>query len=600
MKALENLKTRTALLFALVPLSAMVLIAALYASLEMKRIDANYHGLIDRDVRALENITNARAQTRQFELLLYRNIAETDIVRIRLVEADIDKAADDFGGYIEAAAGEKPDRTSEIRTAATQFYGAVNDARAVRAATLGQQSAKALRAMRGVESELNEARRALAEEAIALDHAIDERTLQLSANTRNTIVVTWVVILAGLLASVAVAVTIVQKQVVAVLLTLRSSIQDVAEGRLNKPIPFGERANEIGEISRALATLQEVAREQELQTWIKSQIAALAEQLTACTTYGQFGRRLLSGLSMSLGLIDGAVYRADASRGLLVRIGKAVEGGESGVLRFGEGTAGQVAADRCRVSLPVAGSEPPHFLHVMPLANPDMVLAVLELVTPGPLDARAEALLTPLLRMAANNLEILAGNIETNELLEQTKRQSEAVAAAEERSRLILGSVSDGIAGLDANGHITFVNAGGSTLLGLRARGDGRNAPAHAGALRLPRRVAVSGRTVPDAEHRAGRGAAARRSGRSVLARRRHEFSGRVLDACGPQRRQRGRHRRRLSRHHGAQTRRGGAPRERVVQQAALRRHARADRDRRCADGAVHRLQPRGSKSVRL
>lgn len=48
----------------------------------------------------------------------------------------------------------------------------------------------------------------------------------------------------------------------------------------------------------------------------------------------------------------------------------------------------------------------------------------------------------------------------------ERKLAEERMAALEERSRLILGSVKDGIAGLDADGQLTFVNPAVTTLLG--------------------------------------------------------------------------------------------------------------------------------------
>ena len=48
-----NLKIRTKVLIALLPLAIMVFIAALYSSDRMSTIDARYSGLLDKDVKAL-------------------------------------------------------------------------------------------------------------------------------------------------------------------------------------------------------------------------------------------------------------------------------------------------------------------------------------------------------------------------------------------------------------------------------------------------------------------------------------------------------------------------------------------------------------------
>ncbi|MBF0473391.1 MAG: response regulator, partial [Nitrospirae bacterium] len=97
--------------------------------------------------------------------------------------------------------------------------------------------------------------------------------------------------------------------------------------------------------------------------------------------------------------------------------------------------------------------------------------------------------LNNLMPLVSMNLEILSSNVETRSLLEKTQAQAQDLAVsemqlkarrdeleenrailaqAEERSRLILTSVSEGILGLDINGMITFVNPAVSTMLGYR------------------------------------------------------------------------------------------------------------------------------------
>jgi PAS domain S-box-containing protein len=78
-------------------------------------------------------------------------------------------------------------------------------------------------------------------------------------------------------------------------------------------------------------------------------------------------------------------------------------------------------------------------------------------------------LLTALLPAAALNAEILDGNLETRKLLEHTRAQAATVAAAEERSRLILTSVNEGIFGLTPDGIITFVNPAAADMIGFPA-----------------------------------------------------------------------------------------------------------------------------------
>ncbi len=70
--------------------------------------------------------------------------------------------------------------------------------------------------------------------------------------------------------------------------------------------------------------------------------------------------------------------------------------------------------------------------------------------------------------VVAVNSEILSVNIKTRKLLEQTQQQAEAIAAVEERSRLILSSVDEGIWGLSEDGSVAFVNPAGAKMLGYQ------------------------------------------------------------------------------------------------------------------------------------
>src|ERR1700745_3480032 len=145
MSLLANLKIRTKVLIALLPLTIMVIIAALYSSDRMSTIDARYGGLLDKDVKALQNLTLAQAHNNKFGLFLYKEIAELDPDRMRVIDGDIDQTANDFHATIDEAKRENPELTSEITAAATLFDQEVADSRAVRAAAQAQQKDKAMK-----------------------------------------------------------------------------------------------------------------------------------------------------------------------------------------------------------------------------------------------------------------------------------------------------------------------------------------------------------------------------------------------------------------------------------------------------------------------
>jgi hypothetical protein len=119
MSLLANLKIRTKVLIALLPLTIMVIIAALYSSDRMSTIDARYSGLLDKDVKALQNLTLAQAYNNRFGLFLYKEVAELDPDRMRVIDGDLDQTVTDFHATLDEAERESPDLTSEINAAAS-------------------------------------------------------------------------------------------------------------------------------------------------------------------------------------------------------------------------------------------------------------------------------------------------------------------------------------------------------------------------------------------------------------------------------------------------------------------------------------------------
>jgi len=259
MGLLANLKIRTKIFIALLPL---VIIAALYSSDRMNTIDARYRGLLDKNVKALQRLTLAQAHNNKFGLFLYKEIAEADPDRMLVIDGEIDQAVTDFHAAMEEAKRESPDLTSEMDAATALFDHEVADSRPVRAATQGQQNDKAMKLMRQVyDPQWSATRRAVMELQETVHSRVDRQSDELAASTTRTIRTTWVVISLGLLISFGIALSIVQVEVVKVVLWFRSRIFDVAKGRVDQPVGNLNRPNEIGEMSRALQASQVAAHE---------------------------------------------------------------------------------------------------------------------------------------------------------------------------------------------------------------------------------------------------------------------------------------------------------------------------------------------------
>jgi two-component system sensor histidine kinase/response regulator len=482
MALLANLKLRRKLMGALAPLAVMVILAGLYASYESKQIDTSYSQLINADLKALHNNDAARSLTMRYGLYLYRLIVETDPNRLRGIDAELDRCISEYRTQAADASRLSPAYGKQINGAAAIFEKTVSDSRPVRAAALINDNRKAAELMRAtVDGELQQSRAQAIEIAREMQNAVDQRSDELTSRTHRAILITWLVIGLGLLISFGIASYFLQIDVVNELWSVRDAIQGLAAGDLERPIPFLNRPNEIGEISRSLHTLQDGARDRETRAWVKAEVAATGIRLQSAGDFTAFSSALLSRLSECVPLLYGSFYLADDARSRLSRAGTFALGASAEPASFalGEGLVGQAARERRTLELCSANREilrvstgigtlVPGTVLFVPILNNEILIGVLEFATLSALSKRQHALLEELLPTIAMNAEILSASIKTRKLLEHTREQAEAIAAVEERSRLILASAGEGICGLNIDGLMSFVNPAGSKMLGYK------------------------------------------------------------------------------------------------------------------------------------
>jgi signal transduction histidine kinase/CheY-like chemotaxis protein len=462
MGLLANLKIRTKILIALIPLAVMVIVAACYASIEMKKIDDGYSDLIDKNVKALHNLTVARVLSNQFAQLIYQEIAEPDPDRMRVIDAELDGTVTEFHSSVALVNAETPGMTQKIAATAAFFDQAVSDSRPIRAAALSGDNDKAMRMSRETfDPEFRKERESLTTLADEVHAGVDQQSDQLTLTTHRTILVTWVVIVFGLAASFTIALSIVQIEVVRVIFSFRTLILDVAEGRLDLPIANLNRPNEIGDMSRALQTLQIAAREREILRWIKTEVAATTERLQATENFSTFASVLLSRISETLDLLYGAFYLADDSRATFTRLGAFATdvSREPREFAIGEGLVGQAAAERRTLRITSgadkflgistgAGTLSPACILFIPVMNQDEVLAIIELATSAPVSEQQQALLDALVPTVALNTKILSDQLVTRKLLEHTQVQAADLEVAKEAAEAATRAKSDFLANM--------------------------------------------------------------------------------------------------------------------------------------------------------
>jgi signal transduction histidine kinase/CheY-like chemotaxis protein len=401
--------------------------------------------LIDHDVKTLQNLSIARAHANRVGLLLYEEITEPDPDRKIQIDGELDKVYADYQKQIGDALIQSPDHAKEIKATAALFDKAFSDARPIRAAALANNTEKALNLMRGrAGTEFQQTRQAAIDLVDEMRASVDRQSGDLTRETNRTILIRWIVICLGLTATLIFAVYIVQTQVICELLTVRGSVQALADGHLDQTIPYLTQANEIGAISRALSTLQTSAREREMQHWVKAEVSTITEELQSSETFAAVGRCLFSRLSKSIPLLYGVLYVTNESRTRWTRVGGFAldDPDQAREFALGEGLVGQTAVEKRNLVVPATegdhvlvstgmGTITPHTLLFMPVVSQEVAVGVLEMAPVSPLSERQRALLDALLPALAMNAEILGANIRTRRLLEQTQAQAEKLVISE-------------------------------------------------------------------------------------------------------------------------------------------------------------------------
>ncbi|MFT3850543.1 MAG: response regulator [Propionivibrio sp.] len=289
---------------------------------------------------------------------------------------------------------------------------------------------------------------------------------------------------------------------------IRDAVVRLAAGELEGDVPNTDYPNETGDLARAIDVLRVKAQRVSVEHWIKTHQSAITGELQAATSFTDLAHRFLSAAAPTLKFGRGAFFVHEEAQRRLRLLGcwaHRERKRDNQYFRIGEGLVGQCALERAPIIItqPPAdyisiasslGEAPPRSIAVLPIVHGDRLLGVLELATFENFGANEQALLDGLLPMLAMNMEIIERNLRTQQLLEETQYQAETMeqqamqleeqtveleaqqkslkdtvemmTALEERSRLILGAVGEGIIGIDTEGTISFVNPAVSTLLG--------------------------------------------------------------------------------------------------------------------------------------
>ena len=325
-----------------------------------------------------------------------------------------------------------------------------------------------------------EANAALAALAQAGEVRARDTVERMDADLRTGIRVEVLLLLAGILVSLWVAVA-VTRSVQQPLRRLRDAIDDLANGRLDVVVPQSDGDSEMASLARSVTVLQGKAQTLESESWVKSQAAEIASRLQQATSVPALCQCFLDQATPRLGAalaavylvdVDGATLRMVASHALQpdVRAGR-------GVVTLGDGLVGRCARSGQALSLDTlpegyarvssgTGAASASHLELRPVAHVGRMLAVVEFALFAALSRDGRALLDVLLPTLALNLEILERRHRTEVLLEQAQQQEEALRATESWYRSIIESSPDGMLVVDGEGVIHLANASVAMMFG--------------------------------------------------------------------------------------------------------------------------------------
>ena len=297
------------------------------------------------------------------------------------------------------------------------------------------------------------------------------------------------------------------RSIVGPLLLLHGKIVETAAGRLDTVIPYLRDKNLFGDIARALDNFRQVAKNEAQLTEAKSFVADLGASLRSCISLREYACVLGEQLALRLELFYAAVYLPAEGREAIrfldgYACDRTVIKSEYAV---GEGMAGQAFLGKTAVKLQIpapedqggvigSGNARATYLVFLPVLLNDQPLALLELGRLQPFSAEQLADLAAVQAVVGTNLQLLTASLATQELLrvsqqqarqledqngelegqqqelqeqrETLERNQRILQELEERNRLILNSVEEGIVGLCQEGSVAYINQAALSMLG--------------------------------------------------------------------------------------------------------------------------------------
>jgi methyl-accepting chemotaxis protein len=294
MRRLANLSVLVKITSVIVLIGVITAGGVWFATSRMSQIDDGYSQFLDKEVPALVASTRIRRNMYQLWMLSFRIIAETRMDRMKAVEADIGKAFDEFNQIAKAIKTGAPNLAAQVDALIAKVAKLKTDLAPVVKQAMANQNEDAVDAMN---IKINPQFEDIAQDSekirSALDAAIKKGSDDLTDTTNATIRMTVMLMGAGLLAGIALAVLITLFGITRPIGRLVACMKVIADGKYDVEVPGAGRTDEVGvmagavevfrkngeEVERARAERDEQRRRAEVER--KSEMRKLADTFQA-------------------------------------------------------------------------------------------------------------------------------------------------------------------------------------------------------------------------------------------------------------------------------------------------------------------------------
>ncbi|MGJ8693013.1 MAG: response regulator [Thalassotalea sp.] len=282
---------------------------------------------------------------------------------------------------------------------------------------------------------------------------------------------------------------------------LRQAINSLTMGKTDENIPYTAYPNEVGEIARGLAKLQDTYRTITAQQWGKAHLAEIATQLQQASTFPDFSQRLLSALCPLLDAGHGTLYlKEEDNLRLLGGYGVQKPKALAKVIALGEGLVGQCALEKTTITLTDPptnyihinsglGESSPRMIVILPILHNEQLIGVIELASFVPFTSRELDFLEALIPILGVSMGLLESSLHTQSLLQETQiqaqRMEDQALLLEKQSlemevqqaelmhteawyRGIVETAPDGMLVVDESGYIILCNPKAEELFGYQ------------------------------------------------------------------------------------------------------------------------------------